>query len=47
MGSAERLGRDDEFATRQLSVVARATRMNAGMPSTPRMQVRLRIDCPR
>src|SRR5262249_51791818 len=27
-------------------VVARATRMKAGMPSTPRIRVRLRIDCP-
>ena len=26
---------------------ARATRMKAGMPSTPRMQVRLKIDWPR
>ena len=42
---AERLRRDHEFAAgARLSVVARATRMKAGMPSTPRMQVRLKID---
>src|ERR1700761_8718580 len=30
-----------------VKVEARATRMKAGMPSTPRMQVRLRMDWPR
>ena len=35
------------FTGANVSVDARATRMKAGMPSTPRMQVRLKIDWPR
>ena len=46
MRGPQRLGGDDEFAPRQRQRRRRATRMKAGMLSTPRIRVRLRIDCP-